>query len=291
MTARHLERRFQVEAGEEEIATGWIWSLAPLGVEWRDAAGGTEAVAYFVADGCAPLPEEFPLALVEERTLEATDWLALWRAAASPIEVGRSLLVDPRELDAVGAPPETGGRHLLRLPARTAFGVGSHESTRLAWELAESLELAGRSVLDVGCGTGILAFGCRLAGAGRVVGFDVDPAAALLAGQYARHNALAVPFFAGRLSALAGFGAIPTPAGFDLLLVNVIPEEIRDELAALIDLLAPAGEAVFSGILEREAGAAAAELARHGLVERERRIAGEWAALRVARAGAAGRRP
>lgn len=287
MSPSHLERRFRVVAGEEDVASAWIWSLDPLGVEWRDEPAGSVAVAYFRADDCPPLPEGFPCALLAEEPVASTDWLAAWRAAASPIEVGRQLLIDPRELDAVEALPETGGRHLLRLPARTAFGVGSHESTRLAWELAESLDLAGRAVLDVGCGTGILAFGCRLLGAGRVVGFDLDPAAALLAGQYARHNRVAVPFFVGRVAALAAHPAALPP--FDLLLVNVIPEEIRGELPELLALLARDGEAVFSGILEREADAALAELARHGLVERDRRVAGEWAALRTARAGAPAR--
>ena len=281
---RHLERRFRVPppGGEitEEVASGWIWSLSPLGVEWREEAAGTVAIAYFLADRAGPLPDGFPLVLLEERPVAETDWLAAWREAAAPIEVGETLLVDPRELDESAPVADRRGRHLLRLPARTAFGVGSHESTRLAWELAEALDLSGRRVLDLGCGTGILAFGARLAGARSVVGFDVDPAAALLAGQYARHNAIDVPFFAGRLAAIGG------DARFDLALVNVIPEEIRAELPALVTRLATGAEAIFSGILAAEAEASLAELARHGLVERDRRVAGEWAALRVGFASA-----
>jgi ribosomal protein L11 methyltransferase len=128
-------------------------------------------------------------------------------------------------------------------------------------------------VLDVGCGTGILAFGAELGGALWAGGFDVDPAAALLAGQYARLNGLPARFFAGRAAALA------LRPVFDLLFVNVIPAEIGPDLAALHALLAPTGVAVFSGILEAEAEGAAARLAGAGFAQRARRVEGEWAAL------------
>ncbi|MCL4838170.1 MAG: 50S ribosomal protein L11 methyltransferase [Thermoanaerobaculia bacterium] len=268
----------RVPAGSEEEVAARLWPLAPLGLEWRSGPAGDEAVAFFTADdpvtGLAALPFE----VLSDRLLPVADWLAAWRAAARPIRVGRSLLVDPREPEPEdeGAVAEA-GRATLRLPARTAFGVGSHESTRLAWELAEELGLAaGARALDVGCGTGILAFGAELAGALWAGGFDVDPAAALLAGQYARLNGLPGRFFAGGAAALAA------PSRFDLLFVNVIPTEIGPDLAALCALLAPEGTAVFSGILEAEAGEAAARLAAAGFEERARRVEGEWAALACA---------
>lgn len=267
-------------AGSEEEVAARLWPLAPLGLEWRSGPdGGEQAVACFEAgdrvDGLAALPYE----ILSDRLLPVADWLAVWRAAARPIRVGRSLLVDPREPEQEdGEGASEPGRATLRLPARTAFGVGSHESTRLAWELAEELGLApGARVLDVGCGTGILAFGAELGGALWAGGFDVDPAAALLAGQYARLNGLPVRFFAGRAAALAA------AARFDLLFVNVIPAEIAPDLAALRSLVAPGGSAVFSGILEAEAEEAAARLADAGFAERVRRIEGEWAALACTR--------
>jgi ribosomal protein L11 methyltransferase len=251
-----------------------LWPLEPLGLEWRSAPGEELVVAYFregePRDGLAALP--YPV--VADRLLPDADWLAAWRAGAQPIPVGARLLVDPREPEPGTPPAAEPGRTTLLLPARTAFGVGSHESTRLAWELAENLGLAaGARVLDVGCGTGILAFGAGIAGARWTAGYDLDPAAALLAGQYARLNGLPVRFFAGPAAALAA------PARFDLLFVNVIPAEIGPELPALRALLAPAGTALFSGLLVTEASEAVARLAAAGFVERARRAEGEWVAL------------
>ncbi len=226
-----------------------LWPLEPLGLEWRSAPGEELVVAYFregePRDGLAALP--YPV--VADRLLPDADWLA---APPAP---------------GPGGPPPP-------LPPGTPFGVGGPDSTRLAWELAENLGLAaGARVLDVGCGTGILAFGAGIAGARWTAGYDLDPAAALLAGQYARLNGLPVRFFAGPAAALAA------PARFDLLFVNVIPAEIGPELPALRALLAPAGTALFSGLLVTEASEAVARLAAAGFVERARRAEEEWVAL------------
>ncbi len=200
----------------------------------------------------------------------ATDWLAVWRESARPVPVGRRFLLDPREIDASAADP--GGRILLRLPARAAFGIGSHESTRLVLEMMEGMDFTGRQVLDVGTGTGVLAFAALALGARRAVALDVDLVAPLLASQNAALNCLRPSFYAGGLEALAA------PGGFDVALVNVIPEEIRDRLVALRALLAPGGAAVFSGILRERGASALKAIRRAGFVRRLSRRAGEWVA-------------
>ena len=161
---------------------------------------------------------------------------------------------------------------LLRLPARRAFGTGSHESTRLALEILERLAVRGRRVLDVGTGTGVLALAALRLGARRAVAHDLDPAAALLAALNARLNSLAPLVFAGPVAAIA------RGAAFDLLLVNVIPEEIAADLPRLARLLAPRGRAVFSGILRSGSRRALGVLRAAGFRRRASRFAGEWAA-------------
>ncbi len=288
-----LRLRVAVAADQEEALSGWLWTHGGQGLVWAEPSGGDGAASaawlFFDSTG-APDAEALRdlaawcpgAAAGDLERVEERDWLATWRAHAEPIEVGRRFLVDPREPEESGAQPEAGDRFLLRLPARTAFGVGSHESTRLALELLEQIGCAGLRVLDVGTGTGILAFAAQLLGAAQVVAFDVDPAAALLFDQYRRMNGLRrVPSYCGSLRALSIEGRTPR---FDLALVNVVPTEIGPELPLLRAALRPGATALFSGILGDQGAAAKAELARHGFEATSQRVAAEWVAFVAERA-------
>jgi ribosomal protein L11 methylase PrmA len=175
----------------------------------------------------------------------STDWVAASAALRTSVLVDRYLF-DPHDGDlATPAPP---GVRRLHLPAVRAFGTGSHESTRLAVRLLLAEDLRGARVLDVGCGTGTLAFVAALEGAARVVAFDLDREAAFATREQARANAVPrVAAFAGPLEAL--FPA----ARFDVIAANMIHEETAPLLAGLHALLAPGGRLLCSGQLaERE---------------------------------------
>jgi len=287
MTASRVVR-IEAPAEREDDLVGRLWALGCQGSWSEEAASGRVRLhAFFDADA-SPGAAELAAALGAggDVTIAAAvevperDWLAEWRAAAGPIEVGRRFLVDPREPEGAPAASPAGDRFLLRLPARTAFGVGSHESTALAVELLEGLPVAGRRVLDVGTGTGILALAALRLGARSVVALDIDPAAALLLPAIRQLNGARLPAFCGSLQALAPDAA----ARFDLALVNVVPAEIAPDLRRLAAALAPGATAVFSGILRADAGDALARLAAHGFAERARRAAGEWIAFATERA-------
>jgi ribosomal protein L11 methyltransferase len=277
-----LRRRFLLPAHREDLFLAELWRAGTLGVETvAPADTGTPAdnrlvlEAWFAA-GSPPLPPDPEVELLDEEEVAERDWLAPYREQARPFPVGRSFLLDPRE---PGEPsvPVPSGRHLLSLPARAAFGTGSHESTALALELLETAEVHGRRVLDVGTGTGVLGFAALVLGAASVVAFDVDPAAPFHARDNARWNRLTLRLFVGRLAALS-------PANrFDLALVNVVPEQIFPEAPTLLALLAPGAEAVFSGILIEQGADVLARLAGFGLAERDRRAAGGWIAFRLGR--------
>jgi ribosomal protein L11 methyltransferase len=271
----HLRRVYALPSDLEESAVALLWMAGTLGVQSTTGA----------ADGRLRLEAWFPLEsdppetlsgveLEREEIVPDADWFAAWRERAKPFPVGRTLYLDPREPeDAPAEIPE--GRRLLRLPARAAFGTGSHESTALALELLEGADLHGRRVLDVGTGTGVLAFAALAFGAESVTGFDLDPAAPFHARDNSALNGLHPRLFAGRLAAIRG-----RPL-FDLALVNVVPEQILPEMPGLIRLLRPGGEAILSGILQERGRQVLDRMRGLGLVERDRREAGDWVAFRV----------
>jgi ribosomal protein L11 methyltransferase len=266
----YLRRTYQLPAELEEVVLADLWAAGTLGVQ--STLGGLEA---WFPEGSNP---ELPLRPgVEAGPWEPVpdlDWLAGYRELAQPFPVGRTLFVDPREPEEI-APEVPGGRHLLRLPARTAFGIGSHESTSLAVELLEDANLRGRRVLDVGTGTGILAFVSLLLGAAEVVAFDIDPASPFNALVNRRLSGLHPHLYVGTSAALR------PETRFDLLLINVIPEEIGPEMTGLVRRLRPGGEAILSGILAERGDEVLASVQALGLAARERRTAGEWIAFRV----------
>jgi ribosomal protein L11 methyltransferase len=314
-----LRRIYRLPPELEETLVADLWLAGTLGVATEpEADGSLRLTAYFAPppvhaeapDGqtrppLAPAPQppasaaRPPIECLAEDELPDTDWMAEYRRLSRPFPLGRTLWVDPREPEEPGAAGEAGeaeadeagaadagdvavapaGRRLLRLPARTAFGTGSHESTALAIELLEAAEPVGRAILDAGTGTGVLAFAALAWGASRAVAFDVDPVAAFQARANSRLNRLYPRLFAGRPAALAP--RLPAAARFDLAVVNVVPEQILPEIEKLVSALRPGGALILSGLLTERAPAALATLAALGLFEADRRSKGEWVALRL----------
>lgn len=278
----YLRHVYLLPADFEEIVLVDLWSAGTLGVQSSAAPGGEVRLEAWFPEDSEPEVTGYPGVRLELRdTIADLDWLAGYREKATPFPVGSTLFVDPREPEET-APEVPDGRRLLRLPARTAFGIGSHESTSLAVELLEAADVRGKRVLDVGTGTGILAFASLMLGAAEVVAFDIDPASPFNAMVNRRLNRLHPRLYVGTSAPLR------SDARFDLELINVIPEEIGPEMPGLVRRLRRGGEAILSGILAERGDEVLATVGALGLVERERREAAEWVAFRVALAGGEG---
>ncbi len=200
------------------------------------------------------------------------DWLAEYRRGVRPVRIGRRFWVDPRP-DATSPPPD--GRVHLVIEPRQAFGTGSHESTRLSLMMLEDLDLVGSSVLDVGTGSGILAFAARGLGASWVVALDIDPDAVFIARQTASDQLFGatVSLFAGTLD------AVSAGSRFDVVLANMLPHQFGPLLGALRSALAPDGRVVLSGLMADQRAVVESELDAAGLCVAASREAGEWVGL------------
>lgn len=269
---------YELPAAEEELFSVELWARGVRGLEVEEHGANVRLVAYCddpppsALASSSSWPRRGIRLLRRERHRER-DWLAVHRRYCRPLEIGERFLIDPRE---PGAALPASGRILLRVPARRAFGTGAHESTRLVLEWLEELDLRGRSVLDLGAGSGILSMAALRLGAGTAVALDIDPVAAFVAHETVRLNGLEMWLIAGGLACLEG-------ASFDLALVNILPHHWLDEAASLTRLLAAAGCVIVSGVPIEDAGEVAERLSALAWLETERRAAGEWIAMQLVR--------
>ena len=265
---------FRCDPASEELLVAELWALGTLGVESETAAGGSVvARAWFPAgaggEAATVAAAATGVELLADEEIADRDWLAEYRRRARPAPLGGRFWADPREPPAAPAPA---GRVRLSLPARQAFGTGSHPSTRLAVELLEERPPAGRSLLDVGAGTGVLSLVALHLGARPVVAVEIDPVAALQAGEIAVRNAARLRLLCGTTRALAG-------VVFDRIAVNMTLGSLASVLPDLPRLLAERGELVVSGCLAEQGADLAERLGEAGLTPVARRAAEEWIAV------------
>jgi ribosomal protein L11 methyltransferase len=265
----------RVARADAEIALAELLALAPGGVEEVDR-GDTIEYAVYGAPGELPalpaLRAAAGAAFVDVTTSEvADDWASRWRTFHRPVTIGERLHVRPPWADPPGC---AGGLIDVVIDPGQAFGTGSHDTTRLCLEAL--LELApGGALVDLGCGSGVLAIAAAKLGWEPVLGLDHERASVAATRDNAAANGVAVR---ARRGDLLRDG--PAPAA---------PTVVANLMRPLLLHVAAAGFAgedprvlVVGGLLAHEADEVAAAFARRGLHERGRRRGGEWAALTLA---------
>lgn len=261
----------RVDRAHAEVALAELLELAPSGVEEVDHGDTVEYAVYGPPGELPALPDlEAAVggALVEVTTTELPDdWNERWKDFHKPLVLGDRLAVRPPWEAPLGTAVE-----LVIDPAQ-AFGTGSHATTALCLELLVALadgDPARGPLVDVGCGSGVLAIAAAQLGWDPVVAVDYDPLSVEATRDNAAVNGVVLDVRQGDLRKEA-MPVAPTA------LANLLRPLLLDWCAALTD---PPRTLIASGLLVHEADEiAAAFAARHGLVERDRRERGEWAAL------------
>ena len=191
------------------------------------------------------------------------DWSQTWRRFAPTRRFG-PLVIAPVHVPA----PDAGV--VMRLDPGLAFGTGAHPTTQLCLHWLARRSLAGKSVLDYGCGSGVLGIAARLLGAGRVVAVDADPQALVATTANAARN---------RASIVVASGEAFSPAPFAVVLANILADALVDLAPRLVGCLAEEGEIALCGILDDQAHRVAMAYARHGLRLQRRDGRDGWALL------------
>ena len=222
------------EPGMPAPAGGWKRSRIVALFENDQAA--TEASTLLLAQDWAT-----DVALVAMRPVAEQDWVRLTQSQFAPVEIALGFWIVPswHEVPA-------GAQRVIRLDPGLAFGTGTHPTTRmcLRWTARQAPALAPRwtRVLDYGCGSGILAIGAALHGAGRIDAVDIDPAAV----EATRANAAA-----NKVSVNAGLPEL-AQGPYPLVFANILATPLKLLAPLLCSHVAAGGHLVLAGILERQ---------------------------------------
>lgn len=258
-----LKARMEVPAQGVLAVEALFEELGAVAVSLEDARdqpllepdpGAMPLWAHVVVSGLFPADPELPARLDAARKdwlaaagyalpewrlepLADADWTAAWLQHAEPLQFGERLRIGPAELTDASEFP---GATVILAPG-LAFGTGSHPTTRSCLARLAAVPPRGASVIDFGCGSGILALAALLLGAEEVLGIDHDPQALSASTANARRNGVAE-----RLELCA---SLPGESRCDLLLANVLAGPLIELAGPLAHCVRPGGRVMLSGIL------------------------------------------
>lgn len=207
---------------------------------------------------------------LEMKDVDEEDWSNAWKKYYHPVQVGEHLVVCP-SWEAYDRKPD---EVVLTLNPGMAFGTGTHDTTRLCMELLEKYITPQDTVLDVGCGSGILAITAALLGANKIIGCDIDEVAVKVAGENAALNGVQ-----DRISFHQGDLTSQVEGSFQIICANIVADVIIRLSEDAGSYLAKDGIFITSGIIDTREQDVLNALEQNGFQVIERRTSGGWVAL------------
>lgn len=270
----------------ELSANGVIWDYMDEHLINDD--GKAQVKGYFPVDGYESVKTEIdekirflransPFDLgslnISKTVVDDNDWVESWKENYKPIHAGRVTIV-PEWIDYV--PQE--GEYIVKIDPGMAFGTGEHESTKMCLLLLQALGVEGKSVIDVGTGSGILALASAKLGAKIVEAYDIDDNAVKAAKDNAALNGLADKLKVDNANLLD-----KTSGKFDIVLANITADVLINLSTTLGDYLKKDGVVIISGIILKREEDVKNAFVKHGYEVLERVNMGEWVAFKLSK--------
>ncbi len=280
-------------AGGAEVVGGRV--PEPQGDEWAEdlaSLPGVTVKAYFGEDGFEAAYEDIRARLQTLRgtdegsgtleiavdTVPDTDWNENFRRHFTTFRASGRVVIKPTWQDYM---PEADDI-VIEMDPGMAFGSGDHETTRLCLELLQKHMKTGAAVMDVGCGSGILAIAADKLGAGSVVALDYDGVSVRVARDNAAHNGANIETRRSDLLQNAD------KKQYDIILANIIADIVMRLNEDIRNYLAPDGVYILSGVVSDRLDEVTESLKAHGLVPVETLAQGDWRAVAARRDDAPG---
>ncbi|MEH6642353.1 50S ribosomal protein L11 methyltransferase [Vreelandella glaciei] len=257
---------------EPERGTTPLWEDTILTGLYDDLEGVESMLERIEAAWSEQMPEE-PCPTIEYELLADRDWEREWMDDFTPLQMGQRLWIVPSWHE----PPHADAVNLILDPG-LAFGTGTHPTTALCLEWLDELAVAGhlaqQTVLDVGCGSGILAIAALKLGASHADATDIDPQALQASRDNAERNGIAEPdltlYYPEQLS---------DGGGYPVVTANILAGPLVELAPMIAGHVAPGGRIALSGILANQANEVYEAYAAQGIAMEEPVIREGWVRL------------
>lgn len=208
--------------------------------------------------------------LLDTRSVNDQVWTDVWKKYFKPFHAGTHLVVKPT-WEPYDPEPED---KIIEIDPGMAFGSGTHETTGMCLSLLEEMISGGEEVIDVGTGSGILAIGAALLGAGHVLAIDIDPDAVRVAEENVQHNHVEAAVSVQQGDLLKRVSAV-----CDICVANIISDVIISFAAPLLSHIRPGGLFICSGIVSMRSDEVQQALTDAGYEILRKESRGEWTAF------------